>query len=231
MQSVGGSLQPCRRSVPSGLPPPPLLGCCRGKGAGGAALWRISTASSLYKLASVVSAGAPAVMKCGLRSLPLNMQGRVCTCQSDTVPALAKELKRLENDSITALIPANDKFMLMLLALTVVGFSPPRFLMWWRGQESRAARSPRPHVADLNKCSESRSGFVFQRRKSSQGLWGSESAKIHKISTWWRVSQEFLVLNNSSVPAWGINLKSPSALSFYLTRLEPHESISSTIFW
>lgn len=33
-------------------------------------------AASLYKFASIVSAGAPAVMKYGLLSLLLNMQGR-----------------------------------------------------------------------------------------------------------------------------------------------------------
>lgn len=73
-QSVGSSPRPCRRSIPSGLPPPPLLGCCRRRRR--AALWRIPKAASLYKFASIVSAGAPAVMKYGLLSLPLNMLGR-----------------------------------------------------------------------------------------------------------------------------------------------------------
>lgn len=64
---MGSSLQPWRCSIPSGLPPPLLLLLLRQR-RGGAALWRISTARSLYKLASLVSAGDPTVMKYGLRS-------------------------------------------------------------------------------------------------------------------------------------------------------------------
>lgn len=136
---------------------------------------------------------------------PLTCRGAACTCQSDTVTALAKELMRLENDRVTASICANDRFVLMLLALTAGGFS----ISWPAAGERSCTRS-----------SESRSGFVSQERKSRQELWGSEGARAKKsqfLGGSWGVPGGQCLLGSQS------QVSKCTSFSLHLT--PPHQSV------